>query len=298
MPYPLLEEFAKNQCHELIEKLNTGLAKEVQTALKELGYYSGNIDGIPGNNTKQAFVKFKLDYKLEYVEILGVDTANKLLELSAKTRLQKASAKNVVTTNLAFKIITRMLELNMQVFRGNNEINIVYLEGVNKDGSTNSDRLDEWNDRRIVIKFDEDLQPVIVGNWLGTTEPGAYYTYNPMNPKGAARIKLDAQFTAWRVGYHGSRPYEALVQVREITVCRDLNKDGMRTGDRHDSGLFAVNQHHGYDSANIGRNSAGCLVGQSIEGHREFMQICKSDPRYQEDKSFVFTTAVLDGAKL
>jgi hypothetical protein len=70
-----------------------------------------------------------------------------------------------------------------------------------------------------------------------------------MNPQGAARIAF-GQYTAWQVGRHGtSDRHEALVQVVEVKVHRDLNKDMQRTGDtkgtaqadRTDTGLFGIN---------------------------------------------------------
>jgi hypothetical protein len=68
-----------------------------------------------------------------------------------------------------------------------------------------------------------------------------------MNPKGAARIKF-GQYTAWQVGLHGySNPHESLVQVEEVAVHRDYNRDLKRTGDLVEWGLFGINQHWGFD---------------------------------------------------
>lgn len=200
--------------------------------------------------------------------------------------------------SLASRIVKRMEMLGHKVFTGPGELNIVYLEGVDLDGTPNADRLDEWNDVRVVFRVVDGV-PEIVDKWKATSEVGAYYTFNPMNRAGAARIKLDSQYKAWRVGMHGSRPYEALVQVAPIDVCRDLNKDGKRTGDKVHTGLYGINQHHGYNSPKVGRNSAGCLVGQSIKGHEEFMKLIKTDVRYDEKtRNYIFWTAVLDGSKL
>jgi hypothetical protein len=131
-----------------------------------------------------------------------------------------------------------------------------------------------------VIGFEGD-KPVILGKWRATTEPGAYYTEHPVNPAGAARIEF-GQYQAWRVGMHRG-DHEALVQRSKVTVCRDLNKDMIRTGDARDSGdNFGINQHgpSGTDEApdNVGNFSAGCLVGKSMAGHRAFMAIVKADP--------------------
>jgi hypothetical protein len=83
-----------------------------------------------------------------------------------------------------------------------------------------------------------------------------------------------------------------------VTVCRDLNKDFKREGDGRDTGLFGINQHWGYDlpANDLGRSSAGCLVGRTREGHRAFMRLIKTDPRYQSDPAFRFSTTILPAA--
>jgi len=202
-----------------------------------------------------------------------------------------------MTSELAKKITTFMEDKGYEIFEGEKYFNIVYLEGANADGTPNDDAPNQWNDRRIVIEIVSGT-PQIVGNWKATTEPGNYYTEHPMNPKGAARIAF-GQYKAWEIGTHGnSEPHEALVQCAPIKVHRDLNKDGFRTGDAVDTGDFGVNQHWGYDMQFVGRASAGCLVGQSRDGHREFMRLIKADARYRRDAQFIFTTAIIPGDKL
>jgi len=133
----------------------------------------------------------------------------------------------------------------------------------------------------------------------GTTEPGIFWTMNPMNPRGAARIAF-GQSKAWAVGIHlrgKASAHEALVQVAEVTVHRDLNKDFKRLNDRVETGLFGINQHWGYDAPkdDLGNTSAGCLVGRTKKGHREFMAMLKSDPRFLASPSYKFVAAVLPG---
>jgi len=199
---------------------------------------------------------------------------------------------------LAHQIIQYMTAKSYQVFTGPRQYNIVYVEGMNVDGSLNSDAPNVFNDRRFVIQV-LNAKATIIGNWEETTEPGNHYTRQPMNPRGAARIAF-GQYTAWQVGRHGSDRHEALVQVLNCKVHRDLNRDMQRTGDRTDTGLFGINQHWGYDLPvnNIANASAGCLVGRTREGHREFMQLVKADSRYQRDRRFIFTTTVIAGDDL
>ncbi len=67
-------------------------------------------------------------------------------------------------------------------------LNIVYLEDANADTwQPTQGKLDEWDDVRIVIS---DIGEVLL-SCEATCEPGAYYTYNRMNQKGAFRIAID-----------------------------------------------------------------------------------------------------------
>jgi hypothetical protein len=200
-------------------------------------------------------------------------------------------------TDFANRIIKTMKTLGYKVFE-DGELNIVYVEGIDPDGEPNSDNPNLWNDLRTIIKvIDGNAQ--FLGKWRATTEPGNYYTHNPMNPGGAARIAF-GQYKAWQVGTHGnSQPHEALVQSGgAVKVHRDLNKDFVRTGDKVNEGYYGINQHWGYDQSEVGRASAGCLVGQSRDGHREFMAIAKTDTRYRENSKYVFWSTVLDGSQL
>jgi hypothetical protein len=45
----------------------------------------------------------------------------------------------------------------------------------------------------------------------------------------------------------------------------------MRTGDAVAQGRYGVDQHDGYDMQLVGRASAGCLVGKSVEAHQQFI---------------------------
>ena len=120
---------------------------------------------------------------------------------------------------------------------------------------------------------------------------------------GAARIAY-GQYKSWSVGMHPrSSPttaHEALVQVKDITVYRDLNEDFQRDGDKTFTGLFGINQHWGYDMPknNIGNASAGCLVGRTKSGHREFMALVKADPRYIASRGFRFMTTVIPASDI
>jgi hypothetical protein len=74
-----LEKFISTNSTAIhISELPVELVKEIQSLLKI------TVDGIVGNNTKQAFIDFKSDKNLEYPLFLGVTTAKELLELQDK----------------------------------------------------------------------------------------------------------------------------------------------------------------------------------------------------------------------
>jgi putative chitinase len=202
---------------------------------------------------------------------------------------------------LAGAIVRAMETHGYRIDTAPGEVNIVYVEGLNPDGTPNANEPNRFNDLRCVIGFGRDGTPHMLGAWDGTTEPSRRWTQAPMNPKGAARIKF-GQYRAWQVGlHHGNANHEALVQTGgPVTVHRDTNKDYKRDGDKLDTGWFGINQHHGYNLPrdDLGTSSAGCLVGRSIDGHREFMRIVKSDPRYRADPGFVFTAAIMPASEV
>ncbi|RCJ23995.1 peptidoglycan-binding protein [Nostoc sp. ATCC 43529] len=272
------------------------LTRQIQILLIGLGLLDPPADDKFGPVSAAALKKFQELMKIGETDYLGAVTAKELIETKPE-ELPKPPLK--LGNDIASKIIKYMQAKNYQISTNPKEYNIVYLEGVNEDWTLNKDTPNQFNDRRIVIEIVDGV-PKIVNHWQATTEPGSRYTYNPMNPGGAARIKF-GQYKAWSVGIHGnSEPHEALIQVAPITVHRDFNKDFQRVGDKLDTGLFLVNQHYGYDAPvnDIKNASAGCLVGRRREGHREFMSIIKQDRRYVANKNYVFYTTVIPGDDL
>lgn len=299
-----LHDFLAYDINLSLEAINQNkvLAIQIQEKLIKLGFLASTADGLFGPISAGAFKAFQEAVGLEEeAGFLGRQTADKLLH-TTKDQLPKPEL--TLSDDWASRIIKYMQAKNYNIATNPGELNIVYLEGVNRDGSLNPDRPNRFNDRRLLIEFKQG-RPSIVGNWEATTEPGSYYTYNPISAyarqHGAARIKF-GQYKAWQIGTHGQAdPHEALVQVGTISVHRDLNRDMIRTGDRIDTGSgFCINQHWGYDYSknNILYASAGCLVGRTRKGHREFMQLIKKDVRYRLNRWYMFETTIIAGDDL
>ena len=273
------------------------LATQIQSRLITFGLLDPPADGKFGPISVAALKQFQTLMKCNEPELLGAVTAEKLIE----TKPENIPTPELKLGNdLASRIIRYMQTKGYQIFQGIRQYNIVYIEGMNADGTLNKDTPNQFNDRRLVIQILDGV-PAIIGNWEATTEPGNRYTDRPMNPGGAARIKF-GQYKAWQIGIHGtSDRHEALVQTGgELSVHRDLNKDYQRSGDKLDTGYFAINQHWGYDLpyTNVYFASAGCLVGRTRQGHREFMTLIKKDQRYQLNDRYVFYTTVIYGQDL
>lgn len=273
------------------------LAKEIQNRLTVLGCLDPPADGSVGPVTKLVVATFAKTLNLAYPQAITPPIAKAMLAQTPQTFLPWRFGPD-----LGSKLVRFMQSKGQFVARLPGFVTIVYIEGANADGSPNPDRFNQFNDRRIILRRDGAGRPEVLLNVLATTEPGKPATDNPPNPAGAARIAFD-QYKAWRVGFHKANEspparHEALVQVGTITVFRDKNKDGKRTGDKTFTGDgFGINQHNGHDNPVdlVGRTSAGCLVGRSVEEHKTFMKIVKTDPRFMATHGYVYLTAVLNG---
>ncbi|MBW4597750.1 MAG: peptidoglycan-binding protein [Brasilonema angustatum HA4187-MV1] len=264
---------------------------EAQKKLVEWGVLDPPADGKWGNWSKSALSEIQKLLKSSVTDGILNETSIALLE-------KLGSPPEIKASGWLEKVIRYYEKKNYWIARGTNVFNIVYVEGMYPDGTPNIDRLDEWNDTRALFQVEHNGSARLVDTWAATSEPGAYYTYHRMSPGGAARIAF-GQYWAWSVGMHGSRnPYEALVQCADVEFYRDDNEDGFRKGDEVTNANIGANQHHGFSMPEVGKNSAGCLVGQSITGHKQFMLYNKSDRRYVTNNSYKYATAVLPADEL
>lgn len=286
VPTTSLDELGKPGSREFM--------RTVQQRLSHHGLYDpGAIDGLPGPFTEWALGEFKIMARTHDEPGVGPRTAAALLESDRENYFPCS----LTGGDLAARTCRLLRAEGHWLCLHPDCVNIVYLEGVNPNGDINDDRPDVFNDLRLLIRVIHG-KPEIAGAWEATTEPGRYWTENPMNSKGAARIAF-GQYYAWSVGIHNNS-HEGLRQVADITVHRDLNQDFSRIGDKTYTGVFFINQHWGYDNpvSSLGSSSAGCLVGRTTTGHREFMSLVKADARALASRGYKFTTAVMNGSKL
>ncbi|MEO0840202.1 MAG: GH25 family lysozyme [Cyanobacteria bacterium J06643_5] len=273
------------------------LVEDIQKILIWLRLLDPPVDGKFGPITFEAFKEFQKYMDCPSEGILDSETAKKLIETDPSELFGELKLKLQLSDDFASRVIKYMLLKQYQISIRPGEYNIVYIEGMNADGTENNDAPNRFNDLRMVIEI-QDGVPTIIGKWQATTEPGTYYTKYPLRSEGAARIQFN-QFKAWRVGKHKDQ-YPALRQVRDITVHRDFNRDGTRTNDKLHTGSFGINQHHADNAPrhDIGPWSAGCLVGRMKSSHNEFMKIVMQDRRYKLNNSYIFSTTIIPGDDL
>jgi len=277
------------------DQIKKDLAIQIQTDLIRLKLLDPPADGKFGPISAQALEEFQDLVVPSEKGYVGSDTLDKLSNLGYLPVCDSLA----LDESLASKVIRYMVKRKYYISLGERRYNIVYVEGMNKNGSLNNDMPNHFNDLRLVIEI-VNAKSSIIGSWEATTEPGRHYTLNPMNKKGAARIKF-GQYKAWRVGRHGrSKPHRALIQTGLVSVHRDFNKDFKRTGDKLDTGYFGINQHNGYDlpTNNIYYASAGCLVGRTVKGHNDFMRLVCRDKRYKVNNKYQFYTTIIPGDDL
>jgi len=108
-------------------------------------------------------------------------------------------------------------------------------------------------------------------DWLfwvfpATTDPGAYYLERPVNGEGTAILAPGQYRSAYAIGKHRGQ-YDALIQVRPVTVFRDKNRDRrVDTDQLTATGLYGINIHRAMrdgEAENVDRFSAGCQVIQN-----------------------------------
>jgi hypothetical protein len=168
------------------------------------------------------------------------------------------------------RILKRLAHLDIRLTKPTFGFNsyVVGIEGMNLDWTPNADRIDEYNDLICIVDVDYTGLVSLGRAYKGTTEAGKYYTDHPLNPQGAAHVKLDCfHKDIWVLGTHRNQP-NCLVQIGgEITITRDLDRDGTRKGDSNEvSGYFGINFHSAFDDqGTIDRWSAGCCVVPKIK---------------------------------
>jgi hypothetical protein len=135
---------------------------------------------------------------------------------------------------------------------------------LNMIGVRSSNRaVDNWDDFFLLLYIEGGKKTIWVDDTF-TTDPGIHYMQTQLlNAAGCGILAEGQHKNIWNIGKHGQAQYEAFVQTGgKVKAYRDRNKDSYMDFDPKSiqEGYFGCNQHHGYDSVKVGKNSAMCQV--------------------------------------
>lgn len=207
--------------------------------------------------------------------------------------------------DLATRIVEYMQEKGYYVNRNPNEGNIVYVSGM-RDlfAFRQENKIDEWDDLRIIVKFGEDGAPCLDFWQAASTEPGTISRKSEAAKRlGGVATVVPGQYKAWRLGYHKHNfDHPALVQCANVVIWRDGNSsESFDGGDLMFEGVYGINQHStkpGFSGPRVGAWSAGCLVAKDFGQHLEFLERLKQWECYKDNQDFVFWTTIIPGKAL
>lgn len=153
-----------------------------------------------------------------------------------------------------------MKEFIKQHFIDNNIILDKFMPiGIRNNANFEYDRFNDY----LMFLYEDELSVA-----KGTTDPGVYYTSNPLSRNGAFHLNLGYHKNIWRLRKHRGK-YLALCDdslTSNVSGWRDGNKNH-----RHDIeeildiGNFGVNWHYSNNSDLINYASAGCQVTNNIK---------------------------------
>lgn len=130
----------------------------------------------------------------------------------------------------------------------------------------------------IVIAYKRNVTWEFIG-FEATTDPGLYWLNKPGNVKGTAILCEGQYVDCWALGKHSG--YDAFVQVREVNVYRDNNRDDYLNFDKNtvDRGLFGINIHRAHAEflqIVVDKYSAGCQVFRRASSLNKLIEIFKA----------------------
>jgi hypothetical protein len=278
-----------------LSKASSELLTDIQKALVKIRLYPlHQVDGRYGPLTKAGWERFKESANQGDLHLVGPGSARLLLERIKEPSLITQPLPN---SNLANKIYNICLAREYPLDLRPGAVNIFGLEGLNTDGSKNDDAPDRWNDSVGILSMVEGV-PKVLCIYRGTTEPGRYYTMNPMNRGGAARLQLGHHKDLWMVGQH--RGYEAMQQVGAATLVRDHNRNFLRDGRVTVERNIGINLHttrttgwRGSYNSFVGQWSAGCVLIMVPSEFLTFMRLVKGSLQYRQSRAARFDFTLL-----
>jgi hypothetical protein len=176
--------------------------------------------------------------------------------------------------NIPNKLILNVMEKKeYKIFTKNYDLNIVGVRSSNLDMSK-----DEFNDMIFVFWMKDGFFEQV--GFKATTDPGRWWLQNPPSGRPGTAVLMPGQYRGcWQVGLHKGQ-YPALVQVGDMTVARDANRDTMIDYKNvpTQTGLFGINLHRAspkFVSQQVDKWSAGCQVLNNKIEHDIVMNLAR-----------------------
>jgi hypothetical protein len=182
-------------------------------------------------------------------------------------------------------IIGSAQKLGYNIDKRPNKLNII---GVRNSNATSQEKFDD-----LIAYFTYDKNGNLVGKLVpGTTDPSTVFLKSPINVKGAAILKSGQYKDAYAIGLHRNQ-YEALVQVKPVTVIRDADRNALiNYFAPTQTGLYGINIHKAQKGKNnediIGTDSAGCQVFRNLTDYMDMMRMAQTS-RKNHGNSFTYT---------
>jgi hypothetical protein len=182
-------------------------------------------------------------------------------------------------------IIGSAQKLGYNIDKRPNKLNII---GVRNSNATSQEKFDD-----LIAYFTYDKNGNLVGKVVpGTTDPSTVFLKSPINVKGAAILKSGQYKDAYAIGLHRNQ-YEALVQVKPVTVIRDADRNALiNYFAPTQTGLYGINIHKAQKGKNnediIGTDSAGCQVFRNLTDYMDMMRMAQTS-RKNHGNSFTYT---------
>ena len=190
-----------------------------------------------------------------------------------------------VPVELTFDLAVEFLSfLRVDVDNELGDLNLLCLQGLSPTGasptvigsnelSPNDNALGQYNDVVALVFRDENNEGQ-VASLVGTTDPGRFYTDNPLNSLGAAHLTF-GQHLYVEGKHRGKRALRALNETNRIWRDRDGDAE-LDPTDAVFIGSYGINIHAGGKSSYIGRWSAGCInIAGGFDGapYQRFLEL-------------------------
>jgi hypothetical protein len=246
--------------------------------LIELGYLDANVKTW-GRQSVAAFNSFKYDNLIEG------GGYNQLLE----RRPANIETSNIFTEN----IINEIKAQGFFISRGEYRNNIIYIRNCTAEGFLKNDTPYDYSDIRLILIVKHSGFAYIKKIWSCVIDNDERLSKYKQSGE-LFKIITPQQTWGWMLSknYIEENYQDGLVQVRPVAII----KVGENSQTVEDFKPLGINQYGGRPGK-VGKLHSKPLACNSVENHKEFIDILKNDMRFLISKNYIFASTFLDGFK-